>query len=41
MLITTETATKVKVKRAILDLGKVETAKKLHTIPILFIAYNK
>ena len=31
MLITTETATKVKVKRAILDLGKVETAKKLHT----------
>lgn len=27
MLITTETATKVKVKRAISDLGKVETAK--------------
>ncbi|SFF98590.1 transcriptional regulator [Streptococcus equinus] len=33
MLITTETATKVRVKRAIQSLGKVETAKKLHVTP--------
>lgn len=31
MLITTEIATKVKVKRVLSNIGKVETAKKLHT----------
>lgn len=33
MLITEETATKVRVKRAIQKLGKVETAKTLHITP--------